>query len=170
MIVALIVEDGTGKLDAESYNSVQEFKDYHAKVGNDVSAISDPRIEICLRNATTYMVTSFRGEWKGERRVYNQALDWPRVDAWRDDYDLIPYNQVPKEAKDALNELALLANTNKLLPTSQGRSKKRIEIGPLKIEYDGDGPQSPSFVAAASRLAPLLNVAAGGGMARLVRC
>lgn len=168
--MAIVVEDGTGKTTAESYVSVQGFKDYCAKYGYDITGILDPAIEILLRKSTDYMVSVFRGSWEGERTVYNQALDWPRVGAYRDDYEVIDPHTLPYEVTAACVELAFIVNTTALLPTAATRTKKRVKIGPLEVEYDGDGGSVSAFVQAIRRLNPLLNAGASGNSVSLVRC
>lgn len=168
--VALIVEDGTGKVDAESYVSVEFFRDYHTKLGNTITA-QDAAIEIALRKATAYMVATLRGSWKGRRSVINQALDHPRYDLWRDDYDLVPFNEVAKEAKVTCCELGLIAlGGTSLMPTASKRGMKSIKIGPIAVTYDGDAATGTQFVAAMRGLEPLLTAAAGGGSVALIRC
>jgi hypothetical protein len=168
--VALIVEDGTGKVDAESYESVANYRAYHAKFGNDVTAELDADIEIRLRKATDYMVTTFRGYWKKMRTVYNQALDWPRYLVERDANNFIGSNEVPVEVKAACCVLAYVVKTTPLVPTSIGRGKKSVKIGPLAVEFDGSGDSAPAFIGAVGRLAPLLTAAASGNTVGLVRC
>lgn len=55
--MAFIVEDGTGVLNANSYATVQGFKDYFGDRGTDVSAITDPTIQTLLVQATDYIET-----------------------------------------------------------------------------------------------------------------
>ena len=170
--MALIVEDGTGKLDAESYADVAFADDYHAKFGNAAwAAKTTGEKEIALRQATAHMVTTLRGSWKGLRTVYNQALDHPRRDMWRDDYDLVDYRTVAPEVKVACCELALVAIAGTpLMPTAQTRTRKSVKVGPIAIVYDGDGPTGTGFIAALSRLAPLLEAGASSGhMVELIR-
>ena len=169
--MALIVEDGTGKLDAEAYISVVEADDYHAKFGNTVWAplpLADK--EIALRVAASYMVQTFRGQWQGYRTIHNQALDFPRRSVFRDDYDLIDFNIVPYEVKQGNAELALTAHAQSLQPATQTRSKKRIKIANIEIEYDGSGAQATVFINAVRRLAVFLNSSSGGMTSTLERC
>lgn len=170
--MALIVEDGTGKVDAESYGSVDEATDYHAKRGNTAwAAATLSAQEIALRNATDFMVATLRGSWMGRRSIGNQALDHPRYDLWRDEYDLVLFNEVAKEVKHTCFDLALIALSGKpLMPTVQKRGYKSIKVGPVAVTYDGDAAQAPAFVAALRRLEPFLTAASGDGTVSLVRC
>jgi hypothetical protein len=76
--MALVVEDGTARADAESYCSVAAADTYHANRGNTVwAALTQTVKEQCLRKATDYMVV-YRNAWDGYRKTTTQALDWPR--------------------------------------------------------------------------------------------
>jgi hypothetical protein len=169
--MALIVEDGTGLLNSESYASVAFATQYFADRGVTAwgALASDTVREQLLRLSTDFMVSTYRNRWQGVRWRYNQALDWPRANVWRDDWDMISVNVVPTEVQQACAELALLASTQALLTGVINRSKKSIKLGPLEIEYDGDSEQLPRFANAVRRLGPLLSGGAGGNMARLSR-
>lgn len=156
--MTLIVEDGTGLLDAESYTSVDEADTYHNNFGNaNWSALDIGTKEINLRKATRYMVAMFRNGWQGWRTVRLQALDWPRAYVYRDEFDFVDVHTVPWEVKECCAELALIASVQALLPESIGRGKKQVKLGPLDIVYDGEGDQVLAFVNAVRRLVPLLD-------------
>lgn len=77
--MALIVEDGTGKPDAESYCEVADADAYHAKMGNTAwASVSAEDKEIALRRATQYLDAVYA--FPGYKLNYNQALNWPRVE------------------------------------------------------------------------------------------
>ena len=159
--MALIVEDGTGIADAESLASVEFFKDYHAKRGNAVAAtLTDEVIEQLLRKATDYAVALYATQWGSEPAVVGQALPFPRV-AWG--------LTVPLPVQQAIAELALIARTTPLMPNVT-RGKKKVKVGPLEVEYDGNASTSTNFVAASLRFAPFLYlVATASPFAKLVR-
>lgn len=168
--MALVVEDGSAKSDAESYVSVNEADAYFAKYGNTTWAgAQNAAKEIALRKATDYMVSTFRGSWAGMRTVAQQALDWPRAYVVVDEFD-IANNVVPREVKAACCELAIVALTSALMPTTAGRTKKRVKVGPLEVEYDGDGSGLTAYVAAVQRLEPFLTAGSGGMSMKVVRC
>ena len=76
----LIVEDGTGLSNADSYASLAEANLYHANHGNvDWSDIDATTKEQLLRKATDYMVAQYRLQYAGYRRYSTQSLDWPRL-------------------------------------------------------------------------------------------
>lgn len=169
--MSLIVEDGTGLADAESYISVTDASTYHANRGNAAWAAlaSDTIREQLLRKATDYMVQAYRLRWKGDRVSATQAIDWPRNWVEYADYQFYtqngaqmiggylyyPANEVPEEVKRACAELALLANSSDLMG-EQGQGVKREKIGPIETEYDTYSRQGRHFPAVKSLLDPFL--------------
>lgn len=173
--MALIVEDGTGKVDSESYISVADATAYHAKRGNAAWAAlaSDTVREQALRLATDYMEGVYRLNWLGYRKLESQALSWPRDEVRRQDFTYLnqrsfyPNNQVPSEVKNACAELALKASAGELAPDLEQRVI-REKVATLEVEYDKNAPQYIIFRAINNMLAPFLN-GSGGTFRKVVR-
>lgn len=172
--MALVVEDGTGKADAESYCSVASATAYHAARGNDDwAALTDTLREQCLRRATDALVQMFRGRWAGTRVNTTQALDWPRSNVpitdgpgagrWTNYY---PFDTVPAAVANACAELALRAITADLIADGS-QALIREKIGPLEIEYQPGSNDGANYRAIESMLAPFLS--ANSGQIHLVR-
>lgn len=88
--MALIIEDGTGKHDADSYSTAAELVSYAARYGVTIPA--DPVAqEALLRRAALAMDGM---NWKGCRAHGDQALAWPRrgvnIDGENKPSDYIP--------------------------------------------------------------------------------
>lgn len=174
--MALIVEDGTAKADAESYCTVAFATTYHSDRGNAAWAAlaSDAIREQLLRKATEYMVGAYRSRWAGERVTTTQALDWPRryvpIRDAPGGYGLSPSyyatDAVPTPVQRACAELALIANDGALAPTLT-RAAIRKKVGPLEVEYDTNSPEAPRYRAVDQTLSPYL--AFGGSSVRLTR-
>ncbi|MBW7990039.1 MAG: hypothetical protein FVQ84_08500 [Planctomycetes bacterium] len=149
MAATFVVEDGTGKTDANSYlseNDADTYFDNYDRQGNVVlwDAIADK--EAALREATQYLDNEYRERWVGTKGSEDQALAWPRRDVFVSDGFLIDSNVIPQELKDACAELALRTDTTttRLSPdiTDPGSIRRtKDEVGPLKteIEYSGGG-------------------------------
>ncbi len=111
MAFTFVVEDGTRKSDANAYITVQEWKDHHQ--GRGVASVtdgaySDTEIESGIVNATDYIDKRFGdNRFRGWRSTRNQALEWPRTDAFDDDDYTFP--DVPNQLKKGTAEYALLA-------------------------------------------------------------
>lgn len=72
--MTLIIEDGTGKPDAESYASAEDLAMYAVKFGAVIPA-EVPAQEALLRRAALAMDGML---WKGRKTNSEQALSWPR--------------------------------------------------------------------------------------------
>lgn len=145
--MALIVEDGTGRVDSESFCTVAFADDYHTKRGNTAWAALDvPAKEANLRKATDYMEQVYRLLWLGYRKLERQALSWPRDEVRRHDftylnqYSFYPDDEVPLEVQRACAELALRASADELAPDVD-RVASREKIGPIDVTYQvGSSP------------------------------
>jgi len=135
--MALVVEDGTGKIDSESYISVTDATTYHAERGNsDWLLITDK--EAALRKATDYMLQVYRTLWQGYRAVTDQALDWPRQSVYNNEYPeeiVIASNIVPIEIKNACSELALKTYTDGVLFSDEEQKIIQEVFGPITVKY-----------------------------------
>lgn len=155
--MALVVEDGTGKADAESYISVADAGTWHSNRGNTAWAAiaTEAAKEAALRKATDYMVQVYSLRWKGNRVTATQALDWPRegveVYGFEIDSDVLP-----EAVANACAELALRASAGDLTPDVTRRTL-REKVGPIEVEYDPNAPTLPDYQAIDNMLAPYLD-------------
>lgn len=124
--MALIVEDGTGLPNADSYQSVAGASAYHLAMGNsEWSAATEPQQEAALRRATQYMDTRY--QWIGKPLTTTQALALPR------DLIVLPNKRV----QDACSELALRVIKLGDLYTDQDSAAVTQEtVGPISVSYD----------------------------------
>lgn len=166
----LIVEDGTGKPDAESYISVSDADVYFSNRGNAVwAALAAPAKESALRQATDFMFAAYR--WAGSRTTAAQALDWPRAGAVLNDL-LVPSDVVPEVVRRACAELALRASAGSLSPDAEPVVTEKT-IGPLTTKYatpkrsQSDAERYPGITAMLSGL--LDRGAMSGNQINLVR-
>lgn len=172
--MALVVEDGTGKPDAESYISASDAATYLSSRGNKTFAAADTADqEAALRNATDFMVSQFRRRWAGDRILIEQALDWPRaavpipdVGGWYGGYAYIAPTVVPVPVQQACADLAARALLGPLLP-DVGRVKRSVKLGPLSVEYDPNAAVTTVYAAVLAKLSPYLT--GSGVMVSLVR-
>lgn len=147
----MIVEDGTGLANADSYASVAEAVTYFGSRGkaDDWDGVDDQ--EAALVKATDYMEHVYRLRWLSYRTTSVQALSWPR--AWVPIPDApggygvgslatyVPNNVVPTEVKRACMELALRSASAELAPDLD-RKVLSETVGPLSTQYD---PSSPPY-------------------------
>lgn len=172
--MALIVEDGTGLVNSESYISVADADIYHTKLGNTSWGVLTVEVkEQLLRKATNYMVQTYRMRWAGVRKTEDQALDWPRYLVPRLDteavYAYYDSDSVPGECKVACAELAYKAISITLAPDTE-RLTRREKIGTLEVEYDTNAGRAYTMYRAIDNLLmPMLDLSETGCMVRLDR-
>lgn len=169
--MALIVEDGTGKSDAESYATVAEADVYHAARGNaGWAALATDAKEKKLRLATDFMGQAYGQSWAGYRTTTTQALDWPRYevpmrDVWGCAY--LPSDQVPAVVRNACITLAFKAASGDLAPDVQPEGSVIEEtVGPITVKRAETSRTVVRYRAIDLMLASVLK---GGGGLRLVR-
>jgi hypothetical protein len=155
--MAIVIEDGTGKADAEAYISVADADTYFAARGNSAwAALTTEQKEQALRRAVDYMTAVYGQRWKGERSSTTQALDWPRDGVLGVASDVAP---VPVQRANA--ELALRASAGDLL-ADQGAQVKQEVVGPISVTYADGARQWIRYAMVDGMLAGLLRD--GGGV------
>jgi len=148
--MALIVEDGSAKSDAESYISVADADTYHTSYTGsaDWSGASEAAREIALRKATLYLDLRCQGKWLGARYTEDQALAWPRMNVPDQDGFLYAVDEIPVALKRATAEAALrvIAGDDLLgVITEPGTVEgESVKVGPVTetINYVGGKPSS----------------------------
>ncbi len=151
--MALIVEDGTGKIDSQAYISVADADTYLALFGTpaDWAAASVGDKEIALRDANRYIDLTYNSRWKGRRTSELQALDWPRFDVTDNDNYLILSDIIPADLANANAEFAVLSITeglagSSLMPDIAGpgtikKERKKLDVLEKETEYQGGKSQ-----------------------------
>lgn len=127
--MTLIIEDGAGLTDAESYVTVEEADSYHAAYGHAVWAAAETEDkESALRRAAVFLDGAYLNRFRGAPASETQRRAWPRRGIAG-----IATDTVPQAVRDAQSELALKALTADLVPD--------LERGGLIVEsrIDADG-------------------------------
>jgi len=149
--MSLIVEDGTGLADANSFASVAEADAYHAGhlyASTWTAAVTGTK-EKALMMATRILDSA--AKWVGRRTFpETQALGWPRELAYLDG-TLLAENAVPMPVKNATAELARLLIGEDLTadPAQNGIKSLDLGKGALVIEFREDvkKKQIPTMVS-----------------------
>lgn len=167
MAATFVVEDGTGKPDANSYLSEAGADQYFENHGNPAAwtALATPAKEEALRLATQYLDAVYGARWKGERSLATQALDWPRNGVSDRDGFAVEDDQVPTAVEDATAEAAIRSLSATLvqdIATPGGIKRQRDKVGPVETEteYAGAASQTARF-----RIIDLILVALVKGLA-----
>lgn len=145
--MALVVEDGSGSANANSYLSVANADTYHTdhSASTTWSSASTANKEKALRLATQYLDAKYGRRWVGTRWSLDQALDWPRSYVVLYDIYTVSTSTVPQELKDACAELALrqLTDTDLMpdLTNAFNISEEEVTAGSVstRTKYVGGG-------------------------------
>lgn len=138
--MALVVEDGTGKLDANAYISVAAADAYFEARGNAKwAAATDPQKEAAIIDATAYIDLRWAGKIQGRGPVQpDQALMFPVIGLCDRCLrgQLMPPTLLQATAEYAVRALAgPLAPDPVVDPTGQALSVRRRKIGPIENEW-----------------------------------
>lgn len=118
--MSLIIEDGSGLTNAESYIDLAYLQAYATKRGLDITGITETNII----KGQDYFESAY--QFKGTKLVETQALAFPRY----------INNEVvyPVRIKNAVCELTIKSKSAELLADSE-RLTKSEAVGDIKIEY-----------------------------------
>lgn len=140
----LVVEDGTGRGDANSYVSIEAadqtvWGSRYAQGWFRLDAEAKGR---WLVEATRTLDRVCR--WEGYRVRMGQALGWPRVGVmdWIDGWP-VPENVVPEPVKVATALLAAQGASGDWVPGA--RRVRSVSVGATSVSYDA-GPDTPGGV------------------------
>lgn len=164
--MALVVEDGSGKTNADSYLSVADADTYHTNHSGsaDWSGATTAVKEKALRLATQYLDVRYNGLWKGVRSNDAQALDFPRANVEDADGYYYESDEIPQRLKDATAELALrVVEGDTLLDdvSKPGTIKSQgVSVGPISksIEYTGGYNQVKKYPLIDGLVKPLISI------------
>ena len=169
--MALIVEDGSARPDANSYVSVDDADTYWGDRNNAKWQAADtPTKEAAIIEAMQWLTGTYQGVWDGRVHSIYQSLDWPRVEAY--DIEDRPVFGVPRQVKAAVCELALEYIVNGRLAPSldRGGMVAAITVGPITTEFQEGAPGGRAYPFVDTLLAPMLRRGGAAGTLNLVRC
>ena len=151
--MAIVVEDGTGLTDAETYVSVEDCKAYlDARGRASWGLLTEAQQEASLRNAADYLDAKYGPRLQGNRLRVEQALYWPRTCVSFDNvrWDPAP---LPVPLVRACCEAAALSGsgTDLFLPLDRGGQViEKLEIvGPIteRTKWAGSAPVGTTYPA-----------------------
>jgi hypothetical protein len=150
MAITIIVEDGTGIANANSYISAADADTYFEGRlrSTDWSGASAGDKDIAL--AESRRVLDYQWQWNGTKTDDSNELQWPRygvvdpdsgggVNPWPSAYGLgeIASDEIPQWLMDAQCEIAVALLASDLLKAPDGEGLKRFELtGVMDVEFD----------------------------------
>ena len=160
--MSLVVENGSGLSNAESYVFVVDCDAYHVAHGNTPTGITVTDKEIALRLATQYLEARYVGQWIGTRINSTMSLSWPRFNAEDPDGYWIESNIIPQRLKDATCELALRKIQGDTLVADISEpgtvSAESVTVGPISTStsYTGGKSQTKQYSIVDRLIGPLI--------------
>jgi hypothetical protein len=135
------VEDGTGKVDSNSYCLVAYADAYFLDRNISTWTGTNTVKQGVLIQATDYIELRFSHLFKGEKKVAEQALSFPRISS---EFDEMPVALLRACCEYALRAIpSLLLPDPKIDPTGKGLERVRKRVGPIETEtryqYQGAG-------------------------------
>lgn len=167
--MALIVEDGSGVANANSYVSVVNYRTWATARGLSLppeTPEGDLSIEQAAIKVTDYLEIEFC--YQGEQVEDDQSLSWPRVGVVLKGKDFAE-DEIPKNLVTASYYLInAVLNGAELMPNVSGNATdyiKKEKVGPIETEY-ADPTQfdgKTTFTAVERLLESLLGSDCSGG-------
>ncbi len=157
MAIELILENGSGVENANTYADLAFCNTYHANLGNDGWDGTDEEKKQAILRAMAWMETL---SWAGVKLDIDNALEWPREGVVTPNGYDFPEDSVPWQVQDAVCEGALveIVAKNALRPElSRGGAIKsqRVE-GAVSVEYFAGAPSGVKYTAINKLLLPYL--------------
>ena len=159
MSATIVVEDGTGKTDSNSYVSAADLATYGTDRGVTISGTA----EDLLIKAMDYLEDQ---RFKGNIASDTQALQWPRNYVVIDGY-YVESTEIPQLLIDAECEIALAIDAGNDPLQDVGRTKSKTTVGPITVEYEKGTRDFTKVQRIDSKLRKLL--IAGGSHAVVIR-
>lgn len=174
--MALEIEDGSGKVDSNSYVTVGEARAFAQSRGVELPP-DDSAVEAMLLKSADYLEAQ-RALYQGRKTHPHrpQAMQFPRTGVVIDcDYEL-PEDVIPTELKKAQMQGCIEIHQGlELMPSHSGRELKRSKTDVLEREFmtpvdmgNPGGIIAPSFPAVDALLEPLFHACGFAGL-RTVR-
>lgn len=154
MTATIVVEDGTGKTDSNSYVSTADLDTYATDRGVTITGTK----EDLLIQAMDYLEQQ---PFQGVKGTEEQALQWPRWGVIIDGYS-VDTDEIPQLLIDALCENAIGIDGGNNPLADESRATKREKVGEIEVEYM-DGARNKTYLAAAeAKLTKLLKTGSRG--------
>lgn len=166
--MALVTTPGAS--DAEAYADIAAINAYAVKVGASFpitgsdgpsTAAAIAAAEAAARRATAWLDGEYGPRFIGVPASPQQALEWPRSDAWYRGEEL-PDDTIPQKIVDAMCEAAIreLANPGSMSPDlKRGGKIKAVGAGSARVEFMDGAPATTVFQAIDGKLNGLVKPA-----------
>lgn len=158
--MALIIEDGTGVDNANSYISVAEARSF-ASLRSLILPANDSAVEVLIVKAFDYLESL---DYKGNHANPPQSAEFPRRDLYLQGV-LFAENEIPNKLKQAQSQLTFEAVNTDLQPTGNGKEviKEKVDVVEVQYSEKGINVARPTFTTVNSFLKDLLKSGLSSG-------
>jgi hypothetical protein len=134
--MSLVVEDGTGKSNANSYVSIAEADAYFLDANiSEWAALTSAQKTAFLIKGTEYMEGYYGPAYAGYRLTGSQSLGWPRKCGYYDDvYPVTIIPALPQEIKNASYRAAYHALYGDIVEVAKTGIKSQTQ-GNISVTY-----------------------------------
>lgn len=153
--MALIIEDGTGKVDSNTYVLDTTFNTWLTDRGLTLSGLLT--VDNLLLQASDYLETL---SYKGFKFTQAQAMQHPRGDLYIDGY-LFPSDEIAKQLIDAQMQVSYSIDQGVNPMATIGQAIKMEKVDVIEVEYQ-DGTISQSTITAVNKTLSKLLLNSGG--------
>ncbi|MBA3352279.1 MAG: hypothetical protein H0U23_07630 [Blastocatellia bacterium] len=152
--MALIVEDGSGVANANSFNTLAEIRAYATARGATLG--TDEAVEVFAILAMDYLA-SLEPRLKGRRTLFSQELIFPREFVYYIgylSYPGYPDDEIPPQIKSAQSQLVLEQHAGvPLMPTRVAQPTLiRRKVGPIEREWSPGGETITPYIPSVDAL------------------
>lgn len=162
--MTLVLEDGDGVEDANSYVDEDTFDEY---LDTRSLTVSDGDKEAALIRASTAIDARYSASYPGyQKSGRDQGLQWPRAAAYDVSGWLIRDDEVPKEVIQATCEAAVreLASPGSMMPDlERGGQIQSLRAGSVGITYAANATAKTTFTLIDGIMANILSSMGGSG-------
>ena len=153
--MAIIVEDGTGKTDANSYVDLAALTAYATDRGLTLTGGEE-----LLYKAMDYIEGL---NFAGEKYTEEQALQWPRTGVYLYGFS-VDVDEIPQLLKDGQMEAALSFDNGATPLADLGRTTTSEQVGDISVTYAEGGRESTYMAAVHNKLDRLLKYGGSKGV------
>lgn len=161
--MAIVVEDGTGLENADSYVSVADADAYLSVLPSDATAtwyaLTETEKENSLKWATRTLDT--KAVYEGTKTYPSASLRWPRSYVCDKDGNEVDDESVPRQITSATVEMVRILLEEDITQGQDISNLRRILVDVIEIEFQEDTTQSRLADYLNSVLGPLGFVSSG---------
>lgn len=147
-MAAIVVEDGTGLVNSNSYISEAELTAYATDRGATLTSVA----ATLLIQGMDYIESKL---FQGFKYGSTQALLWPRGNVIIDGYS-VSSATIPQLLKDGLAEVCISIDGGVNPLATQGRETIKEKVGDIEVEYKNGSRPADYLTGAETKLKKLL--------------